>query len=344
MHRRRLAMAVVLALSFASFGRTEDAEIDPGPIVLQAVSLPGVPEALSFGDEPISLRRLRIRLTDGQWLRLVECASELCAESVPRGPMPSRLPENGAPGTHLTKGSDPFIEVWLADGVERAGTGVLPGPGAASISARDRAGRVHRLDLPVDRAIEDVEPRLADVDGDGQDEIVVVMTREMQGAALAIVTLRPDGLTILAEGAPAPQGVWRDPVAIADLDGDGGPEIATVTSGDDEGRLDIWRLVDGTLTPIVGMKGFSTHVPGTRNVGMAAVADMDGDKIVDLVLPSLDRRSLRVISLAGGAAAEPYRVDLAAAVVTRIAAYAIEGRQRPIVAAGLSDSTLVILR
>jgi hypothetical protein len=342
MPRRRLALAVIAGLSLVGLGRAEDGAEEPGPIVLQTIPLPGIPEELSFGDAPRNLRRLKIGLTDGRWLRLVECASALCAEELPRGPMKSHLPEDGVPGTEMAKGSDPFVEVWLTDGAERAGTGVLPGPRARSISARDRAGRVHRLDMPLDRAIEDVTPRLADLDGDGRDDIVLATAREGEGATLVVVTLRQDGLALLGESAPAPSGVWRDTVAIADLDGDSVPEIATVTSGDDEGRLEIWRLAGGALDRVLGLKGFCTHLSGTRRIGLAAVADIDGDQIADLVLPARDRKSLRVISLKGGQVAEPYRVALPAEVVTRIGAYVIKGRQRAVIVTGLANGTLVL--
>lgn len=317
---------------------------EPGPIVLQIIALPGVPAELSFGDTPLDLRRLKIRLEDGRWLRLVECATDLCAEAAQRGPMQARLPEDGVPGTRMAKGSDPFVEVWLADSAVRTGTGVLPGPLAGAIAARDRVGRVHRLELPLDQGVEDVEPRLADLDGDGHDEIVVATAREGEGATLAVVTLRQDGLAILAESEPAKPGIWRDPVAIADLDGNTGLEIATVASGDAAGRLEVWRIADRNLERSLAMRGFATQLPGSRTTGMATVADMDGDGVSDLILPSLDRRSIRVISLAGGQAAEPYRIDVPAEVVTKIGAYALDGRQRPVICAGLADGTLVLLR
>ncbi len=341
---RRWLLALLLASIAVSSTMAQDEPEDPGPLTLQAIPLSGVPVELSVGDAPLDLRRLKIKLEDGRWLRLVECATELCAETAQRGPMQARLPEDGVSGTRMAKGSDPFVEVWLADSAVRSGTGVLPGPLAGAIAARDRAGRVHRLELPLDRGVEDVEPRLADLDGDGRDEIVVSMTREGEGASLAVVTLRQDGLAILAESEPAPGGVWRDPVAIADLDGDGSWEIATVASGDDSGRLEVWRLSDRALNPILAMKGFATHLAGTRTTGMATVADMDGDSIADLILPSLDRRSIRVISLAGGQAAEPYRIDLAAEIVTRIGAYTIKGRPRPVICVGLADGTIILLR
>jgi hypothetical protein len=338
----RIAAALALWLSVA-LAAPAIAD-DPGPFVLQIVPLAGAPVELDFGDTPIDLRRLKIRLADGRWMRLVECATDLCAEIAQRRPTKPRLPEGAVPDTRVAKGSHPFVEVWLADAVERAGTGVLPVSRSGALVARDRVARVHSLGVPTGRAIGHTGPRLADLDGDGRDEVVVAMTREAEGAALVIITLRQDGLSIVAESEPERRGTWRDPIAVVDLDGDGGSEIATVTAGDDVGRLEIWRMAGNALDRVMSMKDFSSQIEGTRNAGMADIADMDGDGIADLIVPSADRRSLRVISLAGGEAAEPYRIALPAEAVTAIGAYVVEGRQRPVLAVGLADGTLALAR
>ncbi|MEZ5925835.1 MAG: VCBS repeat-containing protein [Hyphomicrobiaceae bacterium] len=322
----------------------EEPASEPGPIVLQTVPLLATPDEADFGDSPLALRRLKIRLVDGRWMRLVDCADGLCAEVTARGPGQARLPADGVAGTRRVKGSQSIIEAWLSDAVEREGTGILPGSLAGALSARDRVGRVHRWELPLDRAIEDVVPRLADLDGDGQDEIVVAMTRAGEGARLAVVGLRQDGLALMAESEPAPGGVWRDPVAIADLDGDGHLEIATVASGDRAGRLEVWRYSGGHLEVGWGLKGFRSHIQGTRTTGIAAIADMDGDGLADLIVPGLDSPSLRIVSFANGEVAEPYRIELPAEPVTAIGAFSVEGRARPIVAVGLADATLVLAR
>ena len=51
-----------------------------------------------------------------------------------------------------------------------------------------------------------------------------------------------------------------------------------------------------------------------------------------------------MISLAAGQAAEPYRIQLPAEVVTVIGAYVIKGRKRAVLAVGLADGTLVLVR
>jgi hypothetical protein len=260
------------------------------------------------------------------------------------GRRPDRLPASAVAGTRLIKSKSPFLEVWLADAAERAGTGVLPGPLASAIVGRDRRGREHRYELPVDQVLEVEALRLADLDGDGGDEIVATATRAGAGAVLMAITYRESGFAVAWESQTAPPGVWRDCIAIADLDGDQLPDIASVTAGDEDGRLEIWTRQGDGYGLAFSLKGFASLIPGTRTTGVAVATDMDGDGIADLVVPSRDRRSLRVVSLAGGEVAEPYRIALPGEVVTAIGALAVEGRKRPVIIAGLAGGLLVLAR
>ena len=59
-----------------------------------------------------------------------------------------------------------------------------------------------KLTLPTTHVFEDREPRLADLDGDGTDEVLVVKTDRTAGAALAVVAVHGDALRIVAETPP----------------------------------------------------------------------------------------------------------------------------------------------
>lgn len=339
-----LAIAFVLAAVPSGSAEAADDVADPGPIELQIVTLPAEPVEVRFGDAPLELRNLRIRVGDDRWFRLRECDADLCAVEISRGPPPERLPADAVPGTPLVTSSTPFVDVWLADAAARDGTGVLPGPLAGAVVGRDRKGRAHRFDLPLDQGIDALAPWLADLDGDGTDEIVTTTVRAGGGSVLTVLSYRDSGFAIAWESDAAAAGVWRDIVGIADLDGDGVPEIATVTAGDGLGRLELWQRNGDAYVQAVALKDFASLVPGTRTAGIAAVADMDGDGIEDLVLPSLDRMSLRVISFAAGQVAEPYRIALPGEVVTQIAAYAMKDRKRPVIVAGVSSGRIVLAR
>ena len=90
----------------------------------------------------------------------------------------------------VAKGRNHIAEAWLADATTRYRHFVLGAPyEAASIVAKLQDGRTVKLTLPEDSVFEDRQPRLADLDGDGRDEIVLVRSYLGRGAALAIVAL-----------------------------------------------------------------------------------------------------------------------------------------------------------
>ena len=74
---------------------------------------------------------------------------------------------------------------------------------------------------------------------------------------------------------------------------------------------------------------------------MSAAADFDGDKSLDLVVPSLDRSRLRFVSFVP--AHEIASVALPDKAVTNLGLVAIENSP-PAVVVGLADGTLVAVR
>ena len=218
--------------------------------------------------------------------------------------MPALAAECGQPLADLrvAKGNKNIAEAWLADPTTRYRHFVLGSNyEAAALCARLQDGRVLKLTLPETSVFEDRQPRLADLNGDGDDEIVVVHTRLDRGAALAVVGVVANELRIIAETPPtgSPR-TWINVAGIADIDGDGRLDIAYVQMPHVLGRLRLWTLKQGKLVEIASLGDTSNHVAGSPNLGLAAVADFDGDGVADLAIPSLDRKHLRFISFKGG--------------------------------------------
>ncbi len=125
-------------------------------------------------------------------------------------------------------------------------------------------GRVLRLDLregpTPTHVFEDIAPRVADADGDGAPDVVVVETDPARGAQLAVYALR-DGALVKAAATP-PIGEpfrWLAPVGVADLDGDGRPEIAYVDRPHLARTLRVWRWGPRGLTEIAALPGLTNH-------------------------------------------------------------------------------------
>ena len=129
--------------------------------------------------------------------------------------------------------------------------------GALVVEVSD--GTSVRFELPTELVFEDVAPRLWDITGDGQPEVVVVEAHRDLGARLAVWT---------ADGRKASTPFigrsfrWLAPVAAADLDGDGAIEVAYVDRPHLAKTLRVWRYTGGKLTEVATMRGVSNHKIG----------------------------------------------------------------------------------
>ena len=139
------------------------------------------------------------------------------------------------------------------------------------------AGRTLRLTLPETRVFEDTEPRLADIDGDGTLEAIVVETDLRLGARLSVYG--PEGL-IAANDFIGRTNRWLSPVGAADLDGDGRLEIAYVDRPHLAKTLRIWRFENGTLVPLGDLPGVTNHRIGERDIAGGIRDCGDGPEMI----------------------------------------------------------------
>ena len=107
-------------------------------------------------------------------------------------------------------------------------------------------GKRKRLVLPESRVFEDTAPRLFDVDGDGDREVIVVESDQSRGARLSIYG--SEGLEAATDYIGR-SNRWLAPTGIgaADLDGDGQIELAYVDRPHLAKTLRIFRFRKGKL-------------------------------------------------------------------------------------------------
>lgn len=154
-----------------------------------------------------------------------------------------------------------------ADPTTRYGHGVLGDAieyGTLVIHTDRMDGLSFRMVLPESRVFEDVAPRLADVDGDGDVEVIVVETEASTGAQLAIYD---DTGKIAATPHIGTRNRWLAPIGAADLDGDGYIEIAYIDRPHLAKTLRVWRFKDGALNEVAALAGLTNHRIGERDIG-----------------------------------------------------------------------------
>ena len=162
------------------------------------------------------------------------------------------------------------------------------------------SGQVLRVTLPESRVFEDVTTRLADLDGDGDREVVVVETDIARGAMLAVY----DASGRVAATAPFGETHrWLAPAGIADLDGDGRIEIAYVDRPHLARELVVVRLEGAELVELARLAGLTNHRIGDRVI-RGGVRDCGAGP--DLRLAELTwTRVMRVVFQDGRLTAQP---------------------------------------
>lgn len=124
-------------------------------------------------------------------------------------------------------------------------------------------GVTRRFVLPETLVFEDTAPRLADLDGDGAPEVIVVESSLTRGARLAVYGT---GGRLAQTDHIGRKNRWLAPVGAADFTGDGRAEIAMVVTPHLSGQL-VLLAFDGTsLTPLAQTSGLTNHRIGDRTI------------------------------------------------------------------------------
>lgn len=229
--------------------------------------------------------------------RLVTCdrPEGVCLSTAPSDagrPEPSGALPDG--GIAVARDGD-IRRAWYAAPTNRYAHGVLgDATEGGALIVKDESGREAKFDLPQSQVFEDLTPRIHDLDGDGSNEVVTIRSSKTGGSAVAIYGLRDGTLVELGVGSENGRpNRWLNIAGIVP-DGSGAATVYAVRTPHIGGRLFSLAYANGRITETNDIAGdVSNHVIGSRDLGLSAVSDFDGDGSPDLVLPSQDRMRLR---------------------------------------------------
>jgi len=182
---------------------------------------------------------------------------------------------------------------WYARPTDRYAHGVLgdaiEGGSLIIVSAE---GRQSELVLPDSMVFEDLTPRIADLDGDGTNEVIAIRSSKSGGAAIALYGIATGRLVELAASSENGRANrWLNIAGFVPRP-DGGLTVYGVRTPHINGRLFSLALRGGTLVESNDIAAdVSNHMIGSRELGLSVVGDFGGE--LDLILPSQNHQRLR---------------------------------------------------
>ena len=215
-------------------------------------------------------------------------------------PLPAEAQQR-IPDSQAVAGQHDLAWVWLGSPTRRYPHGALGSPvhaGSVHALVKSNAGdwQIIELVLPLNRVYEDRVPRIVDLDRDGREEIVLIEADALRGASLVVLGIQQakDGPR-LVERARGPHAGstfrWLNPVGVADFDGDGQLDLATVTTPHIGGVLQLLHFRPPALVPFARMLDVSNHRMGALEQDLAVIV-MQPDQRPTIVLPDMSRRAL----------------------------------------------------
>ncbi len=181
----------------------------------------------------------------------------------------------------LTQPTGRYDHAILGDALEWGGMRLTGPQGAVEVT------------LPQSRVFEDVTARVADLDGDGAAEVLVVETDIARGASLAVYDVTGQ---VTATPFIGRTHRWLAPLGVGDLDGDGLPEIAYVDRPHLARELVIVQYRQQKLTEIARISGLTNHRIGDKTI---AGGIRDCGQGAEAILANADWSQVMAVRLKG---------------------------------------------
>jgi len=208
------------------------------------------------------------------------------------------LNRNAIPSGVTARAAGDIVEATLIGRTTRYRHFVLGTPyEAAGLRVRTAEGQILEFMLPEDSVFEDRQPRIADLNNDGRNEVVLVRSRLSMGSSLAIIGIQNGVLKLLAESTPngGPQR-WLNPAGIGNFLNNERRQVALVRMPHTVGRLEFWDFDGGMLNLRGALDNTSNHRIGSDQMNLSAVIPREKGQTDLLAIPDFNRQKLRIIA------------------------------------------------
>jgi len=170
--------------------------------------------------------------------------------------------------------------------------------------------------------VEGILPLWFDLDQDGKREIIVTLSDEVSGAQLVIFS---ESGEYLAEGPAAGRGFrWRHLLAAVPFGPNGEFYLVDDLTPHIDAVTEIFSWEGGALELLASLGGLSTHQLGSRNLDRTLAGDLDGNGVVEILVPSIVGRGLIALNLNNNNFSVGWRIQFNAVATTNIASVVLD--------------------
>jgi len=257
-------------------------------------------------------------------------------------PVWPKPPADMIPHGEVANGRNHIEKAWLVQPTLRYGHGALGDKiEAGGFKVRLTDGRELVYALAEQYVFEDLSPRLADVDGDGLDEIILVRSSLSEGAAVSIYRVGERRLEHFAVSPSIGHAYrWLNPVGVADFDADGEMDVAVVEMPHLGRSLVIYSRTAARLKERGRLAGFSNHDMGSVILDLSVSFDVNDDGVVDMILPDEERRLIQAMTFKGGEFKRLAEGPVGAVITTSVVAGDFNGNGATDIIYGRADGTV----
>jgi hypothetical protein len=168
-----------------------------------------------------------------------------------------------------------------------------------------------------DDVIESIAPLLADVNGDGIDDVALIVSNDREAW---IVVASSSGGGVVATSDPVDRLLgWRQLVAVGPLGPNGETEIVEVLYPDANGSVRFLSVAGNELRVVATRTGYQSHEFGSRNLEQVLAADVDRDGHIEVIVPTLDRQNIAGVRHGPDGAVDMWSRPLGGTLATNIA-------------------------